>query len=311
MFRSALVSFAFSSTWEALQADGWSDKQLRLMQSEWQKHEFLSALHETLLIERAITQSTINQARHSSLNINQMVGASGGGGPVETALEVTRETAQNLWEDTTGMLWSWLASYNDEYVCLRAYQNIIEQERSAGARRSYKIAHDALFDANNAQSLCGGSSLAQIMIGLWSNCLSRPFIEETERDLSVTAIALKRYSLRHSKLPSQLSELVPEFLDSVPIDSMDGQSLRYRPNTNGTFLLYSVGKDGRDDGGDTTSVKENAKGYSAARDFIWPVAADPEEVMRYNEETGNKIQKVIEQKARRSRSTNRTSSIEK
>jgi len=33
------------------------------------------------------------------------------------------------------------------------------------------------------------------MIGFWSNCLSRPFLEETERDLSVTAIALKRYSL--------------------------------------------------------------------------------------------------------------------
>ena len=30
---------------------------------------------------------------------------------------------------------------------------------------------------------------------------------------------------------------------------MDGQPLRYRRNADGTFLLYSIGENGKDDGG--------------------------------------------------------------
>jgi hypothetical protein len=42
------------------------------------------------------------------------------------------------------------------------------------------------------------------------------------------------------------------FVPEVPRDWMNGAPLRYRPNDDGTFTLYSVGMDRKDDGGDPT-----------------------------------------------------------
>lgn len=68
-------------------------------------------------------------------------------------------------------------------------------------------------------------------------------------------IALERWRIEHGAYPESLAELVPSILPSVPIDPWTGQTLRYRrvdPSRDELgrgFLLYSVGRDGRDDGG--------------------------------------------------------------
>ena len=91
--------------------------------------------------------------------------------------------------------------------------------------------------------------------------------------LVITAIALKRHELRHGRLPTTLLALAPEFLCTVPRDLMDGQPLRYRLHPDGSFALYSVGDNLRDDGGDALpdvaqgSVR-NAPGEG--RDWVWP-----------------------------------------
>ncbi len=69
---------------------------------------------------------------------------------------------------------------------------------------------------------------------------------------------------------------------------MDGQPLRYRPNADGTFLLYSVGENGKDDGGDP-SLEKGVTGSSfywqnpKALDWVWPQPATPEEVQSFHE----------------------------
>jgi hypothetical protein len=305
IMRFALFSYAFGSTWEALQADGWSDEQLRLLQRLWQEQDFRESFDRALLMERAITQMSIDAGRHSSINMNQVF--RGGDGAIDTAVGVTRETAQTFSDGTSHMVWVWLASYHDEYVVLQACEKMIGTHRSASARQSYKTAHEALFD--HARDPVGlGAIFAQLMFGSLSNSLARRFLVEAERNMAVAAIALKRYSLCHSKLPSQLSDLVPEFMASVPIDCMDGQPLRYRLNTNGTFLLYSIGKDVRDDGGDPRSLDGKSKFYSAGRDLVWPLPADGDETAHYNEEIGNQIRKRFDQKARREQSRSKKSS---
>src|SRR5262249_26779391 len=80
-----------------------------------------------------------------------------------------------------------------------------------------------------------------------ANSLKRAMRAETERLLVITAISLKRYTLRSGKSPATLQSLVPEFLPSVPIDYMDGQPIKYRLETDNTSVLYSVGDDYKDD----------------------------------------------------------------
>lgn len=71
------------------------------------------------------------------------------------------------------------------------------------------------------------------------------------RDRAATAaIAVRRYQLAHAgATPDRLSDLVPQYLTAVPRDPFGGGELRYRRDPD-AFTVYSVGLDGKDDGGD-------------------------------------------------------------
>ncbi len=65
------------------------------------------------------------------------------------------------------------------------------------------------------------------------------------------ALASQQHQRIHGEFPKSIEQLVPKFLDSVPIDPMDatGAPLHYRRETDGTAVVWSVGMDGVDDGG--------------------------------------------------------------
>jgi hypothetical protein len=113
--------------------------------------------------------------------------------------------------------------------------------------------------------------------------LNRAIKAEAVKTIVVTAIALKRYHLKHTQYPASLSALVPEFLSSVPHDPIDGQPLRYRLNPDGTFLLYSIGDDGKDGGGDVTLLSPRPVYWLRAPDWVWPQRATADEIRKFNE----------------------------
>lgn len=49
-----------------------------------------------------------------------------------------------------------------------------------------------------------------------------------KKRICLTSIAVERYRLAHKKLPDSLNELVPEFMDSVPLDPFNGKQLKYK-----------------------------------------------------------------------------------
>jgi hypothetical protein len=75
-----------------------------------------------------------------------------------------------------------------------------------------------------------------------------------------TALAVERYRLAEGHLPVSLDNLVPAFLEVVPIDPFDGQNLKYRKQETG-FVVYSIGDDQTDQGGaERDSRKRDARG---------------------------------------------------
>ena len=62
-------------------------------------------------------------------------------------------------------------------------------------------------------------------------------------------LSVERYRLANGRLPDLLGDLVPKFLDTVPSDPFTGQPLHYQKLATG-YTVYSVGEDGKDDGGD-------------------------------------------------------------
>ena len=68
--------------------------------------------------------------------------------------------------------------------------------------------------------------------------------------LLVLETALRIYCLEQGAPPDQLKQLIPELLSSIPRDPFDPQRGPLRSiHTDDDLLVYSVGPDGRDDGG--------------------------------------------------------------
>lgn len=66
--------------------------------------------------------------------------------------------------------------------------------------------------------------------------------------LLAAALAVRCYQTEHSRKPTELKQLVPEYLQRVPLDPFSGRPMIYRLES-WTWLLYSVGEDGVDNGG--------------------------------------------------------------
>jgi len=77
--------------------------------------------------------------------------------------------------------------------------------------------------------------------------------------LLMTELALRSYQSEKSRLPAGLGELVPGYLSNTPQDPFSGRPLIYRLQGK-NWLLYSVGLDGRDDGGKPAGPGLSAKG---------------------------------------------------
>jgi hypothetical protein len=80
--------------------------------------------------------------------------------------------------------------------------------------------------------------------------VSRHFVCLAQRRMAATGLAMRLFEIDHGHRPTQLADLVPDYLPAVPADpfSPDGARIRYRPAVE-PAVLYSLGADGKDDGG--------------------------------------------------------------
>ena len=91
--------------------------------------------------------------------------------------------------------------------------------------------------------------------------------------LMETALALAVYRARHGRYPQSLQALVPELLAEVPRDLFTtDRKVIYRREENG-YLLYSVGPNGRDDGGNLEAPMETWDVGLAVRSPRLPLVA--------------------------------------
>jgi hypothetical protein len=97
----------------------------------------------------------------------------------------------------------------------------------------------------------------QVLLQSWRNHLNW----EAQLALLEVALSLQALRLERGALPTSLDQLVPRWLDQAPLDPFaPKQFLRYRL-VDGHALLYSVGPDGKDDGGQSeASGLKNGRG---------------------------------------------------
>ena len=66
-----------------------------------------------------------------------------------------------------------------------------------------------------------------------------------------------------------LDALVPQFIEKLPHDIIGGQPLHYRRTDNGKFLLYSIGWNETDDGGQASPMDQYGTIDYNRGDWVW------------------------------------------
>jgi hypothetical protein len=291
LVQIAIASMAVPVTWEVLQSPNVTDGQLVQLENDWSALDFIQAGENALDMERAMGLMDVAKWRSSIKALRQLFESERVAESMGVQGKITdydaAKTAVQLF------MWRYWWSYPDELRRLKADEALLETARDVRTNHSYQAAlqHqtkelDAL-GPNKVMNDSSGQSnqdmhnmLSQSIPGL-SGVARRVMRLEAARQITVTAIALKRYQLKHGNYPPDLNSLVPEFVPEVPFDPVDGQPLRYRPKADGTFLLYSIGENGKDDDGDPSLEKgvQSSSLYwqnAHARDWVWPQPATQE-----------------------------------
>lgn len=100
--------------------------------------------------------------------------------------------------------------------------------------------------------------MTRIMLPSLSAAAKASVKADAQHRLTIVALAMQRYRLAHGEFPKDLGALVPEYLVGVPADPFTGRPLKMAA-PGGGLVVYCVGKDLKDDGGDPID-KETGKG---------------------------------------------------
>jgi hypothetical protein len=259
------MQHGLNATWELLQCGATNVQQLSALQDIWSNATIVPDLAKAYEAYHAWNLEHVEALTWGTTNDNAWV--------------------LQLFPPTSRALWFLGGRYFDEYGVLLISQHRLNLTRSIAESRRWSSWHGESWPKQLWWCLPWSEIMPFALNEDWyfSEHMLRTVEFETHREMTVAAIALQRYRLRHRQWPETLNDLVPEFLTELPRDWMDGQPLRYRRNSNDTFTLYSVGEDLRDDGGDLTPIdNSNFDVYPLAmwrtRDAVWPVVATKENI---------------------------------
>lgn len=293
----------YDLTWQALQTNHWPDNELAQLQAEWESANFLTNLPEISAFQCAsdMKMFAYDKARELGPAYRPRIF------PRPSFSDFLQEAIRDPYSVWLQMQSQWRRSQhspgglnNDEESLLLFYHDRWTEVRKAVNTPTWKqmrslpgVMEEPVFQPKHLQwgQLENLLNQRRMRMGLDARLEGYSFLEraakaEAERRVVITAIALERYHNKNGHYPQTLSELAPGFLQTVPTDFMDGQPLRYRLSTDGQYLLYSVGLDCVDNGGNLQTNANNVDFYYYGRreqpsrgyDIVWPYPASADQV---------------------------------
>ncbi|MEI7733344.1 MAG: hypothetical protein WCO56_27480 [Verrucomicrobiota bacterium] len=283
----------FNMLWEAWQSDAWNDSQWQELQQILEATDILRPAMMSLEMEQAFSANTFQKIRNNPALLRSW--AMGAGNTSVTSIvdqvkAILDEPKEAMQDFRLHYIWPYWASYHHELNNLKQWeyslQAILDTTKNENIQKSSINLRAWIEDCTDGRC-CPDDPIESMFANARASegYLKKIAAAETLRRMAIVAIALKRYHHQHQSYPEKLEGLVPVFLKAVLKDIMDGQSLRYRLNTNGTFTLYSVGEDGIDQGGEPgTGYKSDTRPtLQRGKDWVWPQPATAAEVDQYNE----------------------------
>jgi hypothetical protein len=295
LVRMACGAILWNSTWAALQSPGLTEAQLAPLQTAWQSIHFSADMTISCEMERAMTLADFERLRRSRAFRDKWV---------EDAIGMVETMGNESYAPPTRgftlhhlHLPLWRAIWIDQDIvrALELWRPIIAAGRTTQEQSWLAVTHTL---ADMDDGLGGvpilGALIADQKLGLYDRCrflvsgqsfsvsanlALKAAKLDTQRGMAIAAIALERFRLRNGEYPERLATLVPEFLEAVPGDYMDGEPLKYNRKADGSFVLYSSSENCKDDGGKAAPV-ETEKSFPQiwqGLDAVWPSPATDEE----------------------------------
>lgn len=147
----------------------------------------------------------------------------------------------------------------------QAFETKLEElQRHAASKKTMALA----LVSKQTRSEWVSSVLANLMMGALpavSTAQDRAIVKTDQLRLTY---AISAYQRHHKRYPDSLDALTPNFIKTLPADRFASGPFRYRRTENG-FVLYSVGDNGRDDGGVPLEARREGKD-----DLVVEVPAD-------------------------------------
>ena len=296
--RSGCATVAYNAAWQAVQAGGWTDDRLARLQAEWESVDCFKGVPDTAAFTRASTTATCQLERREPL-------------PPSAILNQLRRSPWNIWspflERWRRIRYRQQGSFEDERALLLHYRDqelalrrAIEAPTWLEMRQLPGVTNPASFQSRYSSRVSTLIGLRQNSMGFMrqgQGLLGRVAETEARRRLLITAIALERYRGQHGAYPQTLQDLVPTLLRQPPVDFMDGQPLRYHLTGDGHFVLYSVGLDCVDNGGEMRRPRRPGQPFPGPPEFtnpegtdlVWPRPASEAEVQSQQQETRRQI----------------------
>jgi len=129
-------------------------------------------------------------------------------------------------------------------------------------------------------------SLVEVLIPSLNRGVMLHFKAVALRRMGAAALAVRLYEADYGRRPGTLGELVPEYLPAVPEDPFadDGSAIGYLPNADPP-VLYSIGSDGVDDGGEVHLNRRGAIDWEEELPFF--LNGDRDEVISRHAEAAS------------------------
>lgn len=255
LVRIAVLAITLQPIYEGLAENKWSDPQLAELDAELAKLDFLADYQFSMRGERAMGLKELEYIRRTGDTSFLQSGNAG-----SPTVNLTRLTPSAFF-------------YRNELAIARMYQqwtiplvDVTNRVVSPATVRQDDIATTAALRHFSPYNI-----FARILMPSLGNAVKRYARAQSNVVLARVAIALERYRLAHGNYPDSLDAIAPQFMEKVPNDVIGGEPLHYR-RTDNSFILYSVGWNGQDDGGVTVQSKAGVVNWEKG-DLVWKYPA--------------------------------------
>lgn len=272
LVRIAIENVALKSMWFGLADHRWSDAQLVLFQSLLASRQVGPALVHSLEGERAGGLEFVERFVPSYYSRLYAFSASGA---FEQFQDGADPSMPGLFDSGITPLFipaGWLRM--NQLSMLEGYQALILAVRSSVSPTNQNR------DPSQVSSVVDGivqnsrinpfSVLTRMLLPALEKSTTKANVCQTCIGLGITACALERYHLVHGEFPPSLDALGPHFTSTIPVDWMNGQPLHYQRTDDGWFKLWSVGSNGKDEGGIFREAGTAKDPVGPEIDIPWP-----------------------------------------